>query len=117
MERKEVRRFVSLSSMGVGDSRSNLGFVTKFIIVPIFLRHAFADHAKQESVIRLSSLDWIIVRPPRLKDSPRTGQYKHGIPIGNKEIQGIISRADVADFMLNQLTEGTYLRQEVGISY
>ena len=42
---------------------------------------------------------------------------EHGIQIGEREIQGKISRADVADFMLNQLTEDTYLRQEVGISY
>ena len=117
MERKEVRRLVSLSSMGVGDSRSNLGFFTKYIIVPIFLRHAFADHEKQETVIRLSSLDWTIVRPPHLIDGACMGEYKHGIQIGEREIQGKISRADVADFMLNQLTEDTYLRQEVGISY
>jgi len=117
MQRKKVRRLVSLSSMGVGDSRSNLGFFTKYIVVPIFLRHAFADHEKQESVIRLSSLDWTIVRPPHLKDGPRIGEYKHGIQIGEREIQGKISRADVADFMLNQLTDDTYLRKEVGISY
>ena len=117
MERKEVKRLVSLSSMGVGDSRSNLGFFTKYVIVPLFLRHAFADHEKQESVIRLSLLDWKIVRPPHLKDGPGVGEYKHGIQAGEREIQGKISRADVADFMLNQLTEDTYLRKEVGISY
>jgi putative NADH-flavin reductase len=103
--------------MGVGDSRSNFGFITKYIIVPIFLRHAFADHAKQESVIRMSSLDWIIVRPPHLKDGPRTGKYIHGITPGDRGIKGAISRADVADFMIKQLTEDTYLRQAVGISY
>ena len=117
MERKEVRRLVSLSSMGVGDSRSNLGFITKYLIVPLFLRHAFADHEKQESVIRLSSLDWTIVRPPHLNDGPCRGEYKYGIQTGQRDIQGKISRADVADFMLNQLTEDTYLRKEVGISY
>jgi putative NADH-flavin reductase len=50
-------------------------------------------------------------------NGPCTGKYKHGIQIGERDIQGKISRADVADFMLNQLTEDTYFRQEVGISY
>ena len=117
MERSGVRRLVSLSSMGVGESRSNLGLFTRYVIVPVFLRHAFADHEKQESVVRQSSLDWTIVRPPHLTDGPRLGVYKHGIQTGEREIQGNISRADVAHFMLNQLTEETYLRHEVGISY
>ena len=75
MQETGLERLVSLSSLGVGDSRSNLPFFTKYIIVAIFLRHAFADHERQEAVVRQSSLDWTIVRPPHLKDGPRTGVY------------------------------------------
>jgi putative NADH-flavin reductase len=117
MEGSAVRRFISLSSMGVGDSWGNLGLFTKYVVVSIFLRHAFADHKKQEAVIKRCSLDWIIVRPPHLKDGPRTGIYKHGIPPTDRSLKGTISRADVADFMLKQLADDTYLRKAVGISY
>ena len=48
MEKAGVQRLISLSSLGVGDSRANLPFFTKCIIVSIFLRHAFADHERQE---------------------------------------------------------------------
>lgn len=117
MERTGVRRLVCLSSLGVGESRANLPFFTRYVIVGIFLRHAFADHERQEAVIRKSSLDWTIVRPPHLKDGPRTGEYRHGFPPRDRRIQGWISRADVADFMLEQLTDGTYVHRAPGLSY
>ncbi|MCA9437111.1 MAG: SDR family oxidoreductase [Candidatus Omnitrophica bacterium] len=117
MEKTGVKRLICLSSLGVGDSRANLPFFTKHIIVDIFLRHAFADHERQEAVVKQSELDWTIVRPPHLIEGPRTGNYLHGFPITETQIQTKISRADVADFMLKQATEDTYLRQTPGVSY
>ena len=117
MEKARVKRLICQSSLGVGDSRANLTFFTKYIIVSVFLRHAFADHERQEAVVRQSGLDWTIVRPPYLTDGPRTGAYRHGFPTTQTGIKGKISRADVADFMLKQLTDSTYLRQAPGLSY
>jgi len=117
MQRTGVKRLICLSSLGVGDSRDNLSFFTKHIIVALFLRHAFADHERQEAVVRRSPLDWIIVRPPHLRDGPRTGVYRHGFSTTDKRIKGWISRADVADFMVKQLVEDTYLYQTPGVSY
>jgi putative NADH-flavin reductase len=117
MERMGIQRLICQSSLGVGDSRANLPFFTKYTIVSVFLRHAFADHERQEAIVKQSSLDWTIVRPPHLTDGPRTGVYRHGFPTTDTRIKGKISRADVADFMLNQLTEDTYLHQTPGVSY
>ena len=117
METTGLKRLVCLSSLGVGDSRANLPFFTKHVIVGVFLRHAFADHERQEAVVRDSSLDWVIVRPPHLKDGPRTGEYRHGFTPTDRAIKGEISRADVADFMLHQLTDDSYIRQSPGLSY
>jgi putative NADH-flavin reductase len=117
MQSTGVKRLVCQSSLGVGDSRTNLPFFTKYIIVGIFLRHAFADHELQEAVVRESLLDWTIVRPPHLKDGPRTGVYRHGFSPTDKRIKSWISRADVADFMLKQLVDDTYLHQAPGVSY
>jgi uncharacterized protein YbjT (DUF2867 family) len=117
MESTGVSRLVCLSSLGVGDSRSNLPFFTKYVVVGIFLRHAFADHERQERVVKQSRLAWTIVRPPHLKEGPRTGEYQHGFPPSRRDIRGWISRADVADFVLKQLEEDTYLQQTPGISY
>ena len=117
MEKAGVRRLICQSSLGVGDSRSNLSFFTKHIIVSIFLRHAFADHERQEAVVKKSSLDWTIVRPPHLKDGQKTGAYRYGFPVTDMQIESKITRADVADFMLKLLKDDTYLHQTPGVSY
>ena len=56
MKRAGVRRLICLSSYGVGDTRASLKFFTRYIVVGIFLRHAFADHERQEAVVRASEL-------------------------------------------------------------
>ncbi len=117
METHGVKRLVCLSSLGFGDTRDMLPFVMRYIVVPLFLRHAFADHALQEELVKQSGLDWIIARAGSLTDGPRTGVYRHGFPVTEKGTRLKISRADVADFMLKQLTSDEYLRQTPGLSY
>ena len=117
MDAAGVQRLICQSSLGVGDSRANLGFFTKHVVVGLFLRHAFVDHERQEDLIRQSSLRWTIVRPPHLKDAPRTGVYRHGFPPTDRSIKGQISRADVADFMLKQLVDDSYVGRTPGVSY
>jgi len=94
MEKAGVRRLICQSSMGVGDSRANLGFLTKYVIVPVFLRHAFADHERQEAVVKESTLDWTIVRPPHLKDGLHTGTYRHGFPTTDTGILGNLQKVN-----------------------
>jgi putative NADH-flavin reductase len=120
MEKAGVRRLVCQTSLGYGDSREVLNtspLYFKYIVVPFVLRRAFADHAQQEEHIQGSGLDWIIVRPANLTDGPRTGLYRHGFPATDRTIKVHISRADVADFMLKQLSDDTYLRKKPGVSY
>ena len=83
----------------------------------LVLGPAFADHERQEAVIRQSPLKWTIVRPPHLLDKPRTGVYRHGFAPTDRDIKGQISRADVADFMLKQLTDDRYVHAAPGVSY
>ena len=120
MEKTSVRRLVCQTSLGYGDSRQSLDrtpFHFRYIIVPFFLRRAFADHQLQEELIQRSGLDWIIVRPGNLTDGARTGRYRHGFQATDKTITVTISRADVAHFMLGQVSDNAYLRKTVGLSY
>ena len=112
-----VSRFVCESSLGIGDSKGRLGALYNFFLTPIFLRGLFADKESQEQIIRQSGLDWIIVRPAALANGPHRGNYRTGTSIGHWFFMARISRADVADFMLKQLSDTTYLRQTPGISY
>jgi len=117
MEKVGVRRFICQTSLGYGDSRAVLPFHMKYLIVPLMLRHAYADHEVQENYIKQSQLDWIIVRPGTLTNGHHTGVYRHGFAATDKTIKLKISRADVADFMLKQLMDDTYLHQTPGVSY
>jgi putative NADH-flavin reductase len=120
MEKAGVQRLVCLSSLGCGDSRAALDaapFFSKYIVVPLFLRRVFVEHERQEECIGRSRLDWTSVRPGHLTDGPRTGVYRHGFPPADRSIKVSVSRADVADFMLKQLTDDTYLRKTPGLSY
>ena len=83
----------------------------------LLLRKAFADHEEQEAIIKRSKLDWIIVRPGAFADGPATAGYMHGFPPTEKNLKLKISRADVANFMMQQLTGDNYLRQSPGLSY
>lgn len=117
MEQHRVRRFVCETSLGVGDSKGQLGLLYDLIVVPLILRNAIADKEVQEQYIRESALDWIIVRPGGLTDGPLTGTYYAWTGKRQQAIKSSISRADVADFMLKQVEDDTYLRQAVGLSY
>lgn len=117
MEKAGVRRFICQSTLGVGDSRGNLNVLWKYIMFGLLLRPAYADHVSQENYVTQSHLDWTIVRPAAFTDGEYTGQYRHGFPGTDKTTKLEISRADVADFMLKQLLDDTYLHKTPGLSY
>jgi putative NADH-flavin reductase len=116
MEQAGVPRFICLTTLGMGDSRPALPWLYRYLLVPLLLRYAFADSERQEALIRQSPLQWTIARPGTLTDGPRTGRYQQGFaPTAKLPMR--IARADVADFMLGQLTDTRHLRQAVSLSY
>jgi putative NADH-flavin reductase len=117
MQAAGVRRFVCMTTLGIGDSREALPWHYKYVLVPLLLQHAFADSEVQEGVIRASRTDWTVVRPGELTNGPRTSSYQHGFAARTQGLRIKVSRADVADFMLRQLTDLTYLHQTPGLSY
>jgi putative NADH-flavin reductase len=117
MEKAGVRRFICQSTLGIGDSWDNLNFLWKYIMFRGLLRQAYKDHVCQEDCVKQSHLDWTIVRPGVFTDGNLTGEYRHGFPGTDKTTKLKISRADVADFMLKQLTDDTYLHKTPGLSY
>lgn len=117
MKRAGVQRLVCQTTLGVGDSSGNLDFFWKHVMFGLLLRKAFADHELQEDHVMQSGLEWTLVRPGAFADGKRTGAYRHGFPGTEKGISLKISRADVADFMLKQLVDDTYVRATPGLSY
>ncbi|MEU2255680.1 SDR family oxidoreductase [Nocardia xishanensis] len=116
MHRTGVKRLICQSTLGVGDSRDNLDFLWKYVFFGLLLRRAYHDHVEQEAYVRASDLDWTIVRPSAFTDGPRTGSYRRGFPGSERGLTLKIARADIADFLLEQLTDSTYLHRTPGIS-
>lgn len=113
-----VKRFVCLSSLGVGDSVGNLNFLWKHIMFGLLLRPAYHDHHSQEAIVKTSGLDWIIARPSAFSDGPKTGKYQHGFSPKKRDGLALkVSRSDAAHFMVQQLAQDAYLRQTPAISY
>jgi putative NADH-flavin reductase len=113
-EQASVERLVYLSFIGVHESRDAAGFVLKRLAATL-LRHEVADHEVKEAAIVESFVDWTIVRPPKLTNGRLTAAYRVGEDIRARWPLPLMSRADVADFMLRQLTDAAFIRKAVRI--
>jgi putative NADH-flavin reductase len=114
MQRHYVTRLIVLGAAGAqrdyGKYQNALTRIVYGVAKRTVLRHPFADQAAQERLLAASEIDYTIVRPSRLLDTPFTGKYRvlpDAMPSGSLRI----SRADVADFMLIQLTDPRFHRQ------
>ncbi|MEV3963917.1 SDR family oxidoreductase [Nocardia sp. NPDC050193] len=116
MNRTGVKRLICQSTLGAGDSRANLDFLWKYIMFGLLLRPAYADHQQQEAYVRAGDLEWTIVRPSAFTDGPRTGTYRRGFGVDEKGLSLKIARADIAEFLLDQITDRTYVHRAPGIS-
>jgi putative NADH-flavin reductase len=117
MEKNGVKRFVCETSLGIGNSWGRMGLYYSLFVGNVILPFYFYDKVRQERIIRASSVDWVIVRPGQLTDGKKRGVYRHGEKIGNYLWTVRISRKDVADFMLNQVTSNEYLKRTVGVCW
>jgi putative NADH-flavin reductase len=117
MEKRNVSRFICITSLGINDSRFKLGLYYTLFVIPFIVFFYFLDKSKQEKLIKNSKLSWTIIRPGQLTNGKKRGVYKHRSNAGNYIITKTISRSDIAHFMLTQLNDATYLRKAVGVTY
>jgi putative NADH-flavin reductase len=117
MERHGVRRLIVETSLGVGDSRGQLGLIGTWIGVGIFLARIYADKERQERIITGSQLDWTIVRPAMLTNGPHREIYRTWSSAAPKPSASHISRADVAHFMVSILGKTETYHRAINCSY
>ncbi|WP_242342824.1 NAD(P)-dependent oxidoreductase [Anaeromyxobacter terrae] len=81
-----------------------------------FLRNVARDSAEMERIVSASGLDWTIARPPRLTNGALTRAY--GVADGRMPPSArlTISRADVADFLLDELEHPAHVRRIIGLA-
>ena len=115
MEKHKVKRLICITSMGVNDSRFRLGLYYTLFVIPVILLFYFLDKEKQERIIRQSSLDWTIVRPGQLTNGKKRTTYRHGSKLGSYIFTKMVSRADVAHFILQEVKNDKYIKKSPSI--
>ena len=117
MEMQGVKRFVCETALGIGNSAWRMGLYYTFFTIPVILPFYFWDKTRQEKLIAASELEWIIVRPAVLTNRKERGIWRQGQVIGSLFWTVNIARADVADFMLQQVNDNNNLHAAVGLSW
>jgi putative NADH-flavin reductase len=115
MRAQGVKRLISVTGFGAGDSRVRSRRQSRQHQLPpvlpfrFFLGRAYDD--KEDS-----ALDWTIVRPGLLTNGGRTGRYKV-LKAPSQWRNGNISREDVADFLVRQIEDRAYVRETPVLVY
>lgn len=110
MVQHEVERLVVISAAGVGESWKQISLTAR-VLFRTLLRNVFADHQAQEAIVRRSALDWTIVRAAVLNDRPATGYAA-----SNSNPAKRISREDLADFLVEQVSDSAYSRRVISVA-
>ncbi|MFO7856325.1 MAG: SDR family oxidoreductase [Paracoccaceae bacterium] len=109
MREAGVRRLVAVTGYGAGESRLAMSLLER-TAHRAALGRPYADKDRQEALIRGSGLDWTIVRPTILRDAKARGRYEV-LRDASEWRNGLISRADVADFLVRRAEDREMLRE------
>jgi putative NADH-flavin reductase len=109
MKEQNISRFITLATPSVKFEKDKKSMVT---IIPGIMAGLFLNQAKKEIVevgktVAGSGLDWTIVRILAPQNTAFTGNIK--VTFGERKINFAVSREDIADFMLNQVIDKTYI--------
>lgn len=106
-----VSRLVVVTGFGAGRSRDAMSSLEK-IGHGAFLGRVYADKTRQEALIMDSDLDWTIARPVILRNNKASGAIRV-LEDPAAWRNGLVSRADVAVYLLDAVEKGLNVRQDV----
>ena len=112
MSRTGVRRIVVIATASAADPKDRPPMRSRLFIgfARVFLRPAYDDVVATARAVRDSDLDWTIVRPPFLRDGPRTGRVAVGY-LGDGVTGTYLSRPNAADFLLRLAASDEHIRE------
>jgi uncharacterized protein YbjT (DUF2867 family) len=116
MERTNVKRLVNLSAWGAGETRASLPFVGRLVLRYV-LNELFADKERGEEILFASALDWVNVRPGRLWNGRARGGVKASLDPEAVRPWPLMTREDLAQFMVDQLDRDEWVRRSPLIGY
>lgn len=117
MKKHQVERIISLSGGGLPFEKDQPKFPDKMIrfIMKVAVPKILNDAQKHAEVLQQSGLKWTIIRGPRLTNDPKKGEYRVGWVGVNASTK--VGRADLADFILEEVEKEAYNEQMPFVSY
>jgi putative NADH-flavin reductase len=119
MKQHGVRRLIVTGASGtMPEAEERLGPDKRGIfrlVKATLLRKPFESQTEMQKMVRASDTEWTIVQPPRLLNTVGKGRIRvdgEALPTNGVTIP----RADVAKFMLEQLTSPDWVRRDVYIA-
>jgi putative NADH-flavin reductase len=121
MHQTGVKRIIVLGSAGALASSLDKQsawrrWIVQNIVYNTFLKWPVAEQISQYSILSASNLDWTMLMPPMLTNGKARGHYRIDAdalpPNGSR-----ISRADVADFMMKQISDPQWIKKGVYLSW
>lgn len=111
-----LTRFVGVSGAGIDVPGDRKGPRDRLISAAIqrLGGAVVQDKPREHQELAASSLDWTLVRPPRLTDKPPTGRVDHHAHVPGRAAS--VSRADLAAFLLDVVEQSLYIRQAPFVS-
>ena len=112
-----ARRFIGLATPSVADSRDQPTLKGKVlpVLARLALPNALTELNGMTDAVTSSDLDWTIARITSPNDQPAKGTIRSGF-LGRDKVGSAMTRADIASFLISQLTDTTYHRAAPAIS-
>ena len=113
LENSEVlkhKRIIVVTAWGVAETRKDIPAWFRWLIDHSNIRYPYTDHERQEQLLKQSDVNWTIVRPVGLTNSTKEREIQ--VTLNNDPKPSLmISRSNVALFMLGVLENNLYNRQ------
>jgi putative NADH-flavin reductase len=113
MRAHDIKRLLVISSIGAAQGIKRKGWKRN---VYLFLRRKYyRDMFQMEQELTASGMDVTILRAPLLYDGPKTSNY---FVMEDENYLAVlrISRADIADFLLNELENDQWMNRVITIA-
>lgn len=111
MKAADTRRLVVVTGFGAGRSRAAMSSLESLGHKAV-LGRPYADKDRQEELIEQSDLDWTIARPVILRNGPKSGRIQV-LRDPSKWRNGLVSRADVASYLIDAVEDNLDVRADV----
>jgi putative NADH-flavin reductase len=112
MKQHGVRRLVVESAFGAGESLAQAGLGAK-LLMSTLLWAPYQDKNLMEPQVKISGLEWTILRPTLLTNGPLTRRYKVSV---TRPESTRVSRADVAAAMLQAVEERLWIGESLTVT-